>query len=182
MWKTAWFMRSSTRQTRDLIVFAMFAAMMCGSQIAMRNLPGIHPLGLLMATLTLVYRWRALIPIYVYILVYGAIHGFSMWWLPYIYLWLPLWGMFMIAGNLRLPKTAQTPIFMILCGLHGLSWGAMYAPAEALFWGFTFEQTIAWIIAGLPFDAVHAASNFGMGIMIVPLAQVTKRLAATSGN
>jgi energy-coupling factor transport system substrate-specific component len=65
---------------------------------------------------------------------------------------------------------------MILCALHGLSFGTLYAPAHALMFGLSFQGMIAWIIAGLPFDLIHAAGNLAAGTMIVPLAALLKRL------
>ena len=119
---------------------------------------------------------RALIPLYSYILLDGVFSGFSMWWIPYLYIWLPLWGAFMLLGKLELRRTIQAPLYMIVCGLHGLSFGLLYAPAQALMFGFNFQTTIAWIIAGLPFDIVHALGNFAAGSMIIPLSTLLKNL------
>ncbi|MCL2755004.1 MAG: hypothetical protein FWD35_04735, partial [Oscillospiraceae bacterium] len=68
------------------------------------------------------------------------------------------------------------PLYMVLCALHGLSFGTLYAPFQAVMWGLTFEGMLAWIIAGLPFDVVHAVGNFAAGVLIVPLAMLLKRL------
>jgi len=134
-------------------------------------------MGLLIAAMTLTYRRRALIPLYSYILLDGVFSGFSMWWIPYLYIWLPLWGGFMLLGKLKpLPRKIQVPLYMVVCALHGLSFGLMYAPAQALMFGFSFQTMIAWIIAGLPFDVVHAIGNFAAGSMIVPLATLLKNL------
>jgi energy-coupling factor transport system substrate-specific component len=43
--------------------------------------------------------------------------------------------------------------------------------------GLNFEQTVAWIIAGLPFDLIHGFSNLGLGFLVVPLAQLLTRLS-----
>ena len=42
--------------------------------------------------------------------------------------------------------------------------------------GLSFEGMIAWIIAGLPFDALSAIGNFGFGILIVPLSELLLKL------
>jgi len=146
------------------------------SRVGLQWLPGIHPMALLIAVATLRYRMRALIPLYSYILLDGVFSGFSMWWIPYLYIWLPLWGAFMLLGKLELRRTIQAPLYMIVCGLHGLSFGLLYAPAQALMFGFNFQTTIAWIIAGLPFDIVHALGNFAAGSMIIPLSTLLKNL------
>jgi len=155
----------------------MFVAIMLMSRFVTEFLPpNVHLLGLLMAVLTLTYRGRALVPMYVFILLYGVLRGFSVWWLPYLYVWLPLWGMFMVAGWLRLSAKFAAPLYAILCGLHGLMFGLLYAPAQALFFGFSFEMAVAWVVAGFPFDIMHAVGNLVVGTLIFPLATLMQKL------
>ncbi|MEE3404044.1 MAG: hypothetical protein VZR73_08175, partial [Acutalibacteraceae bacterium] len=66
-------------------------------------------------------------------------------------------------------------VYMGLCVEHGFLDGSFYAPCQVLFFGLNFEGTIAWIIAGLPWDMVHGISNFFCGILICPLIAVLKR-------
>jgi len=141
-------------------------------------LPSIHLLGLFIAAFTLTYRVRALIPVYVYVFVYGAFYGFASWWVPYLYIWLPLWGGFMLIGVFNLPLKAKIPVYMVLCALHGLSFGILYAPYWAWIFGLNFEGMIAWIVAGVPFDVTHAVSNLAAGALIVPLLELLKKLDA----
>ena len=37
----------------------------------------------------------------------------------------------------------------------------------------------AWVLAGLPFDAIHAAGNVLAGLLIVPLAELLQKLSRT---
>jgi energy-coupling factor transport system substrate-specific component len=60
--------------------------------------------------------------------------------------------------------------------LHGLSFGTLYAPANALFFRLSFNGMLAWIIAGLPFDVIHAIGNFAAATLIIPLAALLKKL------
>jgi energy-coupling factor transport system substrate-specific component len=138
--------------------------------------PNIHLLGLFIAAITLTYRVRALIPLYVCIFADGLFAGFSPWWVPYLYIWIPLWLMFMIAGRLNLPAKVKTLLYMVLCGLHGLSFGALYAPVQAFMFGLSFEAMITWIIAGFWFDVIHAIGNFTAGTLIIPLSALLKKL------
>lgn len=154
----------------------MLSTILFLSRFGLQWIPGVHPMALIIAAMTLVYRRRALVPLYSYILLDGVLHGFSMWWMPYLYIWLPLWGAFMLLGKLELSRKIQTPLYMVVCALHGLSFGLLYAPAQALMFGFSFRVTIAWIIAGLPFDIIHAISNFAVGSMIIPLSALLKNL------
>ena len=163
------------RQIRESMVFAMLAAIMFVSKIVMEALPNIHLLGMLTITYTLVFRARALIPIYLYVLVNGIYAGFSLWWVPYLYIWTVLWGMTMLLPKRMPPKLAYA-VYALVCALHGILFGILYAPAQALMFGFTWEQTAAWILAGLPWDLLHAIGNFCVGLLILPMSRVLAKL------
>ena len=60
--------------------------------------------------------------------------------------------------------------------MHGLLFGVLYAPAQALLFNLNFEQMIAWVVAGFPFDAIHALSNVGAGLLILPLTKLLRKL------
>jgi len=153
----------------------MLAAVMHASQFALQTIPGVQLHGLFIAAITLTYRVRALIPLYVYVALHGATYGF-LWSIPYLYIWLPLWGLFMLAGRLNLPKKALIPIYMVLCGVYGLSFGVLYAPFQAAMFGLSFKGVVAWVVAGLPVDIAHAVSNFAAGTLIVPLSELLRKL------
>ena len=124
-------MHLSTLKLRELIIFAILGSIMFVSHMVMIWIPSVHLIGLLIAAYTLTYRVKALIPLYLYVMIYGALYGFSVWWVPYLYIWLPLWGIFMLAGKLKLSVKVKIPVYMVLCAMHGLSFGIMYAPFQA---------------------------------------------------
>ena len=160
---------------REVAVFAVLAALMFASKKAMEFLPNIHLIGVLIVAATAVYRTRALYPLYVYVLLDGMVAGFGTWWIPYLYIWTVLWGITMLLPR-RMPKWVAPFVYAAVCGLHGLLFGVLYAPAQALFFGLSFKATVAWIMAGLPFDAIHAVSNFACGLLlIVPMITVMRR-------
>jgi len=163
-------------QTRELAIFAMLGSLMLLSKFIMQMVPNIHLLGLFIASTTLTFRFKALIPLYIFIFLDGLLGGFALWWVPYLYIWLPLWCAFMILGKANLSKKIKTPIYMLASGLHGLLFGVLYAPLQALMFGLNFQGMITWIIAGLPFDVIHAIGNTATGILIEPLSALLKRL------
>ena len=163
------------RALRDMIVFAMFGAMMFVSKIIMEGLPNIHALALFVVTLTAVYRVRALIPIYIYVILNGLYGGFGLWWMPYLYIWTILWGIAMLLPR-KMPDWLSMIVYPLICALHGISFGALYAPGQALMYGLNFEQTLTWIAMGLPFDAIHAVGNFVLGFLVLPLSKLLLKL------
>lgn len=159
----------------ELVLFAMLGMVMFVSKIVMEFLPNIHLLGMLTMVYTLTFRVKALIPIYVYVLVNGLYAGFAVWWMPYLYVWTFLWAVTMLLPR-RMPKRLAYVVYPLICGLHGLLFGVLYAPAQALFFHLDWEMTVAWVLAGLPFDAIHAVGNTLAGLLIVPLAELLTRL------
>lgn len=159
----------------EMTLFAMFGAMMFISKIIMEFLPNVHLLGMFTILLTVVYRKKALVPIYIYVLLSGIYAGFNMWWVPYTYIWTVLWAVAMLLPK-NMSKTAQMIVYPLLCALHGLCFGLLYAPAQAVMFSFSFEQTVAWVVAGLPWDCVHAVGNLVAGLLIYPLSVLLKKL------
>ena len=156
---------------REMTLFGMLGAVMYCSKIFMEVLPNVHLLGVFTIAFTIVYRKKALYPIYVYVMLNGLFAGFNMWWIPYLYLWTVLWGVTML-----LPKHAPKVAYILLCGAHGFLFGTLYAPAQALMFGLDFRGMIAWIIAGLPYDCVHGIANLCVGILIAPIVSLLRRL------
>ena len=104
---------------------------MYASKMIMEVAPNVHLLGVFTVAFTVVYRKKALYPIYTYVLLY-----------------------------------------IICCSLHGFLFGTLYAPAQAILYGMGFKATIAWIIAGLPWDAIHGVSNLVCGLLIMPIVKI----------
>lgn len=154
--------------TVEITVFALLGALMYCGDIFMEALPNIHLVGVLTVVYTLVFRKKALIPIYVYVFIILITSGFSMWMMPYLYIWTVLWGIVMLLPQ-NMPLWLQWIVFPFICMLHGLSFGILYAPAHAIMFKLSFEGMITWIITGLSFDITHAIGNLAGGLLIVPL-------------
>lgn len=144
---------------------------MYASKLIMEVAPNVHLLGVFTIAFTVVYRKKALYPIYIYVLLNGIFCGFATWWIPYLYLWTVLWGATMLLPK-KIPGKVRPIVYMLLCAAHGFLFGTLYAPAQALLYGLNFQKMIAWIITGLPWDFVHGVSNFFCGILIVPIIRI----------
>ena len=139
-------------------------------------LPNVELVSTLTMVYTLVYRRQALIPVYLFIFMEGVLAGFGLWWYPYLYLWLVLWGLTMLLPR-QLPLWARVPVYAGVCGLFGLAYGSLYAPYQAaVFLGWDLKKTLAWIVAGLPWDVTHALGNLALGTLIVPLTELLRQL------
>jgi len=167
--------------TREIVVFGMLGAVMYASKMFMEFAPNIHLLGTFIIAFTIVYRKKALYPIYIFVLLTGIFGGFATWWVPYLYIWTVLWGATMLLPK-NMPKKIQPIVYMVVCAAHGFLYGTLYAPAQAIFFGLNLEGTIAWIVAGLPWDFLHGVSNFFCGILILPLVSILRLAEKSKGT
>lgn len=158
---------------REVTIFAMLGGVMYASKLIMEFAPNVHLLGVFTIAFTVVYRKKALYPIYTYVLLNGMFCGFATWWIPYLYLWTVLWGVIMVLPR-NMSKKVQTIVYMIVCALHGFLFGTLYAPAQAILYGLDLKGMVAWIVAGLPWDFVHGVSNFFCGILVMPIVSVLR--------
>ncbi len=153
---------------KELVAFGMLGGVMFISKLVMDALPNIHLLAMLTVSFTLVFRQKALYPIYVFVALLGVTSGFAPWWVPHLYLWGILWGVVMLLPK-EMNKTAKAIACVGICSLHGFLYGVMYAPAQALMYGMNFKAMIAWILTGIPFDIAHGIGNLLAGLLIVPM-------------
>ena len=153
----------------------MLGTLMFLSKIIMEALPNVHLLGMLTMVYTLVFRARALIPIYIYVALNGIYSGFSLWWLPYTYIWTILFLITLLLPK-SMPKWLKITVYPVVCALHGFAFGALYSPAQALMFGLTYKQMIAWIIAGIPFDIIHGLGNLATGFLVYPTSELLSKL------
>lgn len=160
-------------KVREVAVFGVLGGLLFASKLVMEILPNIHLIGVFTVVITAVYRWKALYPLYIFVVMLGLYYGFNMWWVPYLYIWTVLWLAVMLLPK-NMPKKVAPWAYTAVCSLHGFLYGTLYAPAQALMFGYNFEKTLAWIAMGLPFDIIHGVSNFVCGLMIVPLIKALR--------
>lgn len=161
-------------RVKDIAVFGMLGALMYASKVIMELLPNIHLIGTFIIAMTVVYRSKALYPLYIFVLLTGLLNGFATWWIPYLYIWTVLWGITMLIPK-KIPNKAKPIVYSAVCSLHGFLYGVLYAPAQALLFGLDFKGMLSWIAAGLPFDIAHGISNFICGLLICPIISILSK-------
>ena len=159
---------------KEIVSFSLLGAIMFSSKLITEFLPNIHFLAMFTIAFTVVFRKKALYPIFVFIILTGLFYGFGTWWLPYFYLWPILWGAVMLVPQ-NLPDKVNMPIYIGIAALHGLLYGTMYAPFQAILFGLNFKSTIAWIVAGIPWDILHAVGNTCAATITIPVIKVIRK-------
>lgn len=159
----------------EISLFPLLGVLMFVSKLLMEFLPNVHLIGMFIVVFTVLFRTKALIPIYIFVFLTGLYGGFSPWWVPYLYIWTVLWAAVMLLPK-NMPKPIAAIVYSVVCGLHGLFYGTLYAPAQALMFGLDFKGTVAWIISGLPFDIVHCIGNLFASVLILPIITPLRKL------
>lgn len=151
---------------KNIVLFALLAALLLIAQVALAPLPNIELVSLLIILYTVVLQKKTLYIIYVFVLLEGLIYGFGMWWFCYLYVWAVLWGITMLF------RKEQNPLFFaLISGLFGLFFGTLCSVPYFLTGGI--EMGSAWIVSGLPFDIMHGIGNFAAALLLFrPLKNV----------
>lgn len=163
------------RRLFNICLYALFGTIMFSTKLIMEVLPNVHLVSMLIIVCTVVFGWKAIFPIYVYVFLTGVYAGFAPWWIPYFYIWLFPY-LLTLAVPKKLPYKFAFFVYIIICGLHGFLYGTLYAPAQALMFGLDFKGMIAWIVAGIPFDMIHGISNCIVATLVLPICIPLKKV------
>ena len=131
------------------------------------SIPNVNLNALLIILVTMYFGWRALYAVGVYILLEGLIFGFSIWWFSYLYIW-PL----LVVLVMLFHRNKSALVWAALAGIYGLLFGPlMYIGYFAIMGGW--RSYAAMWIAGIPYDLIHAVSNFlTVLILFKPLSKI----------
>ena len=148
-------------------MLAFFAALMFSVKTALASIPNVNLNALLIILAAVYFGWRALYAVGVYILLEGLIFGFSIWWFSYLYIW-PL----LVVLAMLFRENDSPLLWAILAGVYGLLFGPlMYIGYFAVLGGW--RGYAAMWIAGIPYDLIHAVSNFlTVLILFKPLSRI----------
>ena len=155
---------------RQITLFGILGALTFGAKVAMAWMPNIEPVSLMVMLFAVVFGWKCLYPIYLYVLLEILLYGINLWNINYLYVWAILAVAAMAMKKLRNPLW-----WACLSGLFGLAFGLLCTPVYAAIGGF--DYAIRWWIAGLPFDYTHAVGNFVIVLVLfVPLRKLLEKL------
>ena len=150
----------------------MLGALTFALQVVMAPLPNIEPVSLLVMLYAVVFGWRSLYAVYVFVTMEILFHGIGLWNINYLYVWAML--AVLAIGFRRM----ESPLgWAILSGAFGLSFGALCGIADIFIGGFSYA--VAKWISGIPFDLLHCGGNFALALVLwKPLRRLTGRLWA----
>ena len=155
---------------RQIALFGVLGALTFGAKVAMSGLPNIEPVSLMVMLFAVVFGWKGLYPVYLYVLMEVLLYGINLWNINYLYIWTVLFVAALLLGQL------ENPIWWaLISGFFGMSFGLLCSPVYMVIGGFDYARR--WWIAGIPFDVTHAIGNFVIAlILFVPLRKLLTKL------
>lgn len=156
--------------TLEITRLGLLAALMYAAKMALAPLPNIEPVSLLVIVYVSVLGLKALIPVYLYVLLEIITWGLGYWSVCYLY----VWAVLALAAKC-LQRMESSVGWALLSGAFGLCFGSLCALACWAAEGWTFA--LSWWISGIPFDLLHCAGNFAMALALFrPCKRVLLRL------
>lgn len=155
---------------KEIALFGVLGALTFGAKVAMSGLPNIEPVSLMVMLFAVTFGWKALYPVYLYVLMEVLLYGINLWNINYLYVWT------ILAVVACLMRPLKHPIWWaLLAGVFGLTFGLLCAPVYVFIGGWDFA--VRWWMTGLGFDAIHAAGNFVIALVLfAPLRKLLKKL------
>lgn len=164
---------------RDIALAGVMVAVIEVSKAALAFLPNIEMTSFWIILFTLFFGWRIVFVIPAFILMEGAVYGFGLWWVMYLYAW-PLLAL--LAWLFRAQESVW--FWSILSAVFGLLFGLLcaipYVVIGAADGGITGGLTagFTWWVAGIPWDIAHGVGNFALMLSLYrPVRTVMKRVA-----
>lgn len=155
---------------REITLFAVLGAMTFAAKFAMAFLPNIEPVSLFVLLFGVVFGWKGLYPVYVYVVMEILWFGIGTWNINYVYIWAILLVAAILLRQMRHPLA-----WALVSGVYGLLFGALCAPVDVFIGGFSYAMT-KWA-SGIPFDLAHCAGNFVIALLLfVPLRELLEKL------
>ena len=163
-------MKDKKLPLKDLLALSMLAALMFCAKFALQNIPNVHLGAVLLIVATLRFGAKALYMVFVYVMLEGLVFGFSIWWVPYTYVWAIL-----VLAVLPQRKHKSWLMLSVTGALHGYLFGAMCAVVTAVVGGL--KAGFSFWISGIPYDLIHGTSNFILCLILVrPLDKLAQKL------
>ena len=148
----------------------MLGALTFGAKVAMAALPNIEPVSLMVMLFAVVFGWKGLYPVYLYVLLEILLYGINFWNVNYLYIWLILF-----VGAYAMRKLKNPLWFEMLGGVFGMAFGLLCSPVYMAIGGFSYG--IRWWLTGLVFDVPHAIGNAVIAaLLFAPMRKLLKKL------
>ena len=162
---------------RETALFAIMGAVLVSVDFALDFLPSIELVTSLIIAFSVVYRWKALLPTILYVIIlHMFIYGFTFWMIAFLFIY-PLFCIITVLISKHISIKAGYVVYPLLSAFFGLSFGTLCMPAQMIAFSLSWKQSLTWISAGLTFDIAHSVGNLFAGLLIVPTIILLRKIS-----
>lgn len=159
-----------------MVLFAVLGALTFAAKYVMSFLPNIEPVSLMVMLFAVVFGWKWVYPVYLYVIMEILFYGISLWNINYLYIWAVLAVAAMFLRNMK-----HSFGWALLSGTFGLLFGALCGIVDIFIGGLEYAVT-KWV-SGIPFDMAHCAGNFVIALLLFkPLRRLLEDQYAKMGR
>ena len=144
---------------KNIVYAGIMAALLVVVQVVLSGLPNVELVSFLVIVFTLFNPGQTKAALAVFVVLQGALYGFSLWWVSYLYIWYLLH--FVVVAT---KKHASALFYALLSGVFGLAFGSLTAIPTLFMVGPA--AALAYIISGLYFDIIHCIGNFILALAL----------------
>lgn len=171
-------MKSRKLTIKDITLIGLMVAVIEVCKVTLMSIPNVELTSFWIIMFTLFFGWKIIFVIPVFILIEGAMFGFHIWWIMYLYAW-PLLALITWINR----KKDSVLFFSILSAMFGLCFGLLCS-IPYFFIGLSdggilggLHSAFVWWVAGIMWDIVHCVSNFVlMFILYKPVRSIMKKI------
>ncbi len=142
-----------------MVLFAILGAMTFAAKYVMSFLPNIEPVSLMVMLFAVVFGWKWVYPVYLYVAMEILFYGINLWNLNYLYIWAVLAVLAWLFRDMEHPLG-----WAMLSGMYGLAFGALCGIVDVFIGGFGYAAA-KWV-SGIPFDISHCLGNFFIALVL----------------
>ena len=163
---------SAGKRLREMVLLALFAAIMFATQVALAAIPNVHLVAIFVILAAMLFGWKALYAVYIFVFAEGLVYGLSMWFVNYLYVWTILTVIAVLFRN-----NQSRWFWTAVAGIFGLLFGALCSIPYFIVGGWA--TGFSYWVAGIPFDLIHCVSNGVLtAVLLVPLYNLCRKLIA----
>ena len=159
-----------------MVLFALLGAMTFAAKYVMSFLPNIEPVSLMVMLFAVVFGWKWVYPVYLYVVMEILFYGISLWNINYLYIWAVLAVTAYVFRDMKHPLG-----WAMVSGAFGLLFGALCGIVDVFIGGAGYAVS-KWV-SGIPFDLMHGAGNFVIALVLFkPLRNLLETQYAKMGK
>ena len=142
-----------------MVLFALLGSMTFAAKYVMSFLPNIEPVSLMVMLFAVVFGWKWVYPVYLYVVLEILFYGINLWNINYLYIWAVLAVAAWFLRDMKHPLG-----WALLSGTFGLLFGALCGIVDIFIGGFGYA--VAKWVSGIPFDLMHGGGNFVIALVL----------------